>query len=157
MKLIKNQIPCEFQRKTGPIKSVRKWKATQFRFFLWYCGPIVLFKLLKKPLYDHFLLFHTACRILSSNKLYNRFGEHAKQYLKAFFVAMRQLYGLLSQVLNCHHLIHLADDPKNMKCDISNYTAFPFESFLGKLKKYVRTPNKPLAQVCRRLHELKFV
>lgn len=32
-------------------------------------------------------------------------------------------------------------------------SAFPFENVLGKLKRYLRSGNKPLAQLCRRLHE----
>jgi len=36
---------------------------------------------------------------------------------------------------------------------MSKINAFPFENFLGKLKKLVRTPNLPLSQVCRRIHE----
>ena len=157
MKEIKSQIPCEFQRKTGSVSSVGKWKATQFNFFLLYCGPVVLIGILNKTLYKHFLLFHAACRILYSERLCKRYTNKAKQYLRSFFIAMGVYYGLKSQVLNSHHLIHLADDVKNMGCSLIKYTAFPFESFLGKLKKYVRTANRPLAQLCRRLHELKLL
>ena len=70
---------------------------------------------------------------------------------------MGRFYGLKNQVLNSHHLIHLADDVRNMECSLSKLTAFPFESFLGKLKKYIRTANKPLVQLCRRVHELKII
>ena len=92
-----------------------------------------------------------------SNKLFHIYANRAKEYLKVFFVAMGHYYGLKSQVLNSHHLIHLSDDVKNMGCSLSRITAFPFESFLGKLKKYIRTANKPLAQLCRRLHEVKLI
>ena len=52
-----------------------------------------------------------------------------------------------------HSLLHLADDAKNMNCPLTYLTAFPFENVLGKLKKMIRSGNRPLAQVCRRLHE----
>ena len=47
---------------------------------------------------------------------------------------MKYFYGLNSQVLNVHHLLHVADDVKFMKCSLSFITAFPFENPLGKYK-----------------------
>jgi len=64
----------------------------------------------------------------------------------------KQYYNTQSLIINIHSLIHLADDVKNMKCFLSNYT-FPFENLLGKMKKLLRSGNRPLAQLCRRLHE----
>lgn len=55
-----------------------------------------------------------------------------------------------------HSLIHLADDVVNMKCPLSKITAFSFENALGKIKKMLRSGNRPLPQVCRRLHETFF-
>lgn len=55
-----------------------------------------------------------------------------------------------------HNLVHLADDITYMKCPLSNITAFPFENALGKIKKLLRSGNKPIAQICRRLHEIFF-
>lgn len=50
-------------------------------------------------------------------------------------------------------LSHLSDDALRFGA-LDNFSAFPFENYLGQLKKLVRTPNKPLQQICRRLHEL---
>lgn len=61
------------------------------------------------------------------------------------------------QTLNYHHLIHVDDDVKNMACNLRKIPAFDFENFLGKIKKKLRTPNRPLAQVCRRLLEERAV
>lgn len=101
------------------------------------------------------MLLNTACRVLCSEKLCRRYTQHAKTYLTAFFIAMKDYYGAASQILNAHHLIHLADDVTNMRCSLLHLTAFPFESMLGKIKKYLRTPHRPLAQLCRRLYEKK--
>ncbi|EFN68762.1 hypothetical protein EAG_00106, partial [Camponotus floridanus] len=45
------------------------WKATQFRFFLLYCGSVVLKDVLSDHHYRHFLLLFAACRILNSSDL----------------------------------------------------------------------------------------
>lgn len=55
--------------------------------------------------------------------------------------------------MNMHSLIHLADDVKTTGCPLSEITAFSFENELGKMKKMLRSGRKPLAQLCRRLHE----
>ena len=150
---IKPQIPCEFQRKTCLLKYILKWKATQLRFFLLYCGPVVLKAILREELYNHFLLLHAACRILCSKVICLKYLKQGKEYLTSFFIAMKDYYGDKSQILNAHHLIHLADDVKFMRCNLSIITAFPFESLLGKIRNHLRTPHRALAQLCRRLSE----
>ncbi|CAG7730140.1 unnamed protein product, partial [Allacma fusca] len=40
---------------------------------------------------------------------------------------------------------------------LDNFSAFPFESYLGKLKRKIRTGNRPLQQVHRRLQETQEV
>lgn len=132
---LKNFVPSEFQRKTRSCKFFAKWKATEFRFLLLYCGPIVLKKVLPSRLYKHFLLFHVACRVLSCDRLCLINVDQAKQLLLIFFKALPGFYGISSQVLNCHHLIHLSTDVRKMACSFSRITAFPFENLLGKMKK----------------------
>ena len=119
-----------------------KFKATELRFFLLYSGPILLKGLLREDLYKHFLFFHTACRILSSKNVCLKYADQAKQYLRSFVIAMPDFYGLNSQVMNAHHLLHPADDVKFMKCSLSFITAFPFENMLGKIQKYLRIPRR---------------
>ena len=157
LRALYNHIPVEFQRKPRSIQFAAQWKATEFRFFLLYCGPIVLKDILPETMYKHFLLLHVACRILCTEELAQRRNAYAKLYLRRFFEILPRLYGKHASILNMHNLIHLADDVKNMECSLNAISAFPFESCLGKLKKLVRTPNRPLEQVCRRLHEKSFI
>ncbi|XP_033228865.1 uncharacterized protein LOC117180475 [Belonocnema kinseyi] len=69
-----------------------------------------------------------------------------------FFMSLRNLYSKM-QVLNCA-AFHAADDVIAMECNFSRISTFPFENFLGKLTSLIRTPNRPLSQICRRVHEL---
>lgn len=132
---------------------ITKWEATEFRLFLLYYRPVVLKDILSKDLYNHFLLLHVACRILSLKDFCISHNGHAKLYLIAFVELAKKYYGITSQVLNMHSLIYIADDVMNINCSISEITSFPFENYLGKIKKYVRSGNKPLVQVCNRLTE----
>jgi len=65
---------------------------------------------------------------------------------------MLYLYGPQSQVMNVHNLLHVTDDLMNFNCSLSRISCFPFKNTLGEIKCILLTANKPLAQVCRRLH-----
>lgn len=43
---LKNYVPIEFVRKTRSLDEVKRWKATELRFFLLYSGPLVLHNLI---------------------------------------------------------------------------------------------------------------
>jgi hypothetical protein len=49
-------------------------------------------------------------------------------------------------VYNTHSLVHLCQDVKNWGT-LHRFSAYPFESFLGKLKSALRKPNFPLSQI----------
>ncbi|XP_063994844.1 uncharacterized protein LOC135172620 [Diachasmimorpha longicaudata] len=154
MDSIKPMIPSEFQRKNFDLDFWNTWKATQFRFVLLYGGPIILKYILPVSTYKHFMLFSCACRILLSKKLATTHVKTARLYLQKFVLLMPSIYGSRCHTINVHNLIHIADDVEFMNADLSVYSAFPFESYLGVIKYLVRTPNKPLVQVLNRLEEL---
>lgn len=141
---LRTQILCEFQRKLRNISHAAQFKATEYRFLLLYCGPIVLKNLLPKNLYKHFLLLHVACRILCTDELAQKYNTRAKLYLRRFVELLPYLYGTYITVLNMHNLIHLADDAANMNCSLSRISAFLFENFFRKFKNLVRILNQPL-------------
>lgn len=142
-------MPIEFQRKPRSIFDYLKWKATEFRFLLLYCGPIVLRDILPLKLYHHFLLLHVACRIFCNDELVLTHNTIAKKYLEKFVLALPYLYEPQFQVINMHNLLHVADDAKNFNCSLSRISCFPFEIVLGEIKCILRTSNKPLSQICR--------
>lgn len=148
-------IPSEFQRKTLDLSDLSHWKATQFRCFLLYVGGLVLKNILPSGKYKHFMLLYCASRILCDPKLCVVLVEYARDYLLTFVKLMPSLYGTDSQVMNIHNLIHVADDVEHMGMPLSDFSSFPFESCLGRLKKLVRTPHLAISQICRRLSELE--
>lgn len=154
---LQSQIPIEFQRTTRTLSEFDRFKAVEFKFLLLYAGPIIFKRVLNDAAYKHFLFLHVACRILCSKKLALINYENAKKLLKQFVKISEKLYGKTSLIGNMHNLIHLADDVKNMGCSLSNVTAFPFENCLGKIMNLLRSGNRPLAQICRRLQEIYLI
>ena len=61
--------PCEFSRKPRSLADIHRWKATEFRQFLLFTGPVVLRNILPQELYDNFLLLHVAIFLPCSSTL----------------------------------------------------------------------------------------
>jgi hypothetical protein len=148
---LKPFVPHEFPRKPRPF--IPNLKASELRFIALYTGPIIFKGILNSDLYNHFLLFSIALRILCMRDFAQKFNDTAKSYLKQYFLLLPKFYGEKSHVLNAHYLLHLADDVKINNCTLNEISAFPFENQLGSIKKLLRSDNKPLAQICRRLEE----
>jgi len=53
---------------------------------------------------------------------------------------------------NVHGLNHISDD-YDMYGSLDNVSAFPFENYMGQLKKMLREPHKPLEQIVKRYNE----
>ncbi|XP_041987649.1 uncharacterized protein LOC121739324 [Aricia agestis] len=144
----------EFSRRPRPINMFKYWKATEFRAFILYLGPVVLRGVLSKTLYAHFLLLHCAIYILCTANIckHDEWRQYAGDLLHCFVLYMSDLYSNEFLVYNVHNLLHLADDAYNFG-HLDNFSAFPFENFMSKIKNMVRGHNMPLEQVAKRMGE----
>ncbi|OXA45634.1 hypothetical protein Fcan01_19483 [Folsomia candida] len=149
---IKKSIPKEFARKPRPLKELDHWKATEYRQFLLYSGPIVLKKILTPELYQHFLCLHVAIAILVNPKTYQILNNYAEKLLQYFVNNFGEIYGKKYCSHNLHSLLHLARDSIRHG-PLDDFSAFPFENKLQQIKKLVRSPAFPLQQVHRRVVE----
>ena len=147
-------VPREFPRKCRSFDEFERWKATEFRQFILYSGAVVLKGKLQDSVYSHFLLFNVAIFCLSSSLFLSTHCDYAGELLKLFVRDWANLYGKDMLVYNVHGLVHLAADAKQFG-PLDSFSAFPFESFLGRLKKIVRKPHRCLPQVIRRLSEMR--
>jgi hypothetical protein len=143
--------PCEFSRKPRSLKEIDRWKATEFRQFLLYLGPVVLKDVLTEKLYGNFMLFFVALTYIVSERLHEM-NDYANELLRIFVSNSEELYGETFVVYNVHSLIHLCQHVRRLG-PVDSFSAFPFENYLGQLKKLLHSGNKPLQQVCRRLSE----
>ena len=64
LKALRGTMPSEFARQPRPLDELERWKATEFRQFLLYTGPVVLRNVVSKDLYQHFLCLSVAISIL---------------------------------------------------------------------------------------------
>ena len=151
---LRHNIPSEFARKPRPLKDVTHWKATEFRQFLLYTGPIVLLKNIDHELYGNFMLLFVAIFILVSPDHCQTHNAYAHELLITFVQHFSRLYGESMLVYNVHGLCHFSDDVRRFG-NLDAFSAFPYENFLQKLKRSVRKPSTALQQIIRRISEEK--
>jgi hypothetical protein len=152
LKSLKTYIPVEFNRKPRSLDEVNRWKATEFRTFLLYLGPVVLQNMLPCDLYQNFMQLSVAITILASPVFCQQLCDYAEKLLIICVENMKMLYGKGMMVYNVHGLIHLAGDVRRFG-SLDNFSSFPFENALKSLKKLVRKPALPLQQLVYRLAE----
>jgi hypothetical protein len=99
-------IPNEFSQKPRSLRELDRWKATELRFFLLYCGPIIMKKYVPKAVYDNFLLFSTVVLFLLSPKFSGQAEmiDYAEQLSISFVTHFGQVYGQDNLVYNVHYL-----------------------------------------------------
>lgn len=148
---IKKCVTNDFPRKPRGIEEYSRWKATEFRQFLLYSGPVILENILSNDCYQHFLTLSISMRIMLSLD-HGCYLNYANQLLHYFVKHFQELYGSHFISHNVHGLLHLADDYiKHGPLD--NCSAFPFENYMKSLKGMLRKHEKPLQQVVKRYEE----
>ena len=149
-------IPREFSRRPRSLLEIDRWKATEFRLFLLYTGPVAIRKFVSDAVYKHFMLLSVASYILSSSELCVTYCDYAEKLLKMFVSEVSKIYGKDMLVYNIHCLLHLCDDVKHYGC-LENFSAFVFENKLKSIKQLIRKPSCLLQQIIRRLSEQQII
>lgn len=146
-------IPKEFCRKPRSLSELKRWKATEFRQFLFYTGPVVLKSVLENKYYKNFLALFIASSILISPSLCSDQNlEYAHSLLIYFVKSFSLLYGKEFESHNVHNLLHIVNDVKKFG-SMDSFSAFPFENYLQSIKKLIRKSEKPAQQIANRLNE----
>lgn len=107
---------------------------------------------IKKKFYKHFIYLFVAVYTLSSPRLYRHYTDYAKELLELFVSGCVDLYDPQFVVYNVHNLVHMADDVKKFG-HLDNISGYPFENFLGQLKRSVRKPQHIVRQISNRIHD----
>lgn len=149
---LKDYIPSDFARRPHTLAERNRWKATELRQFLLFTGPVVLKDVLKPQIYDNFMLLSVGVYILVSSEYCLRMNDFANSLMVSFVEHFGCLYGQEFLVYNIQGLVHLSQDVK-LHGNLDLISGFPYENFLGQLKKMVRGPCNALTQVIRRLSE----
>jgi len=129
-------VPSDFQRRLRSLRHLKIFKATEFRLFVLYLGPVVLRNVLPEIQYKHFLLLHFGIYCLCSDRSHE-LVDVAHSCLELFCSQLEELYGAECQTYNFHVIRHLAQYVRQLG-PLDSFSAFAFESFLHQLKKRVK-------------------
>lgn len=145
-------VTCDFARIPRGLNEVLRWKATEFRTFILYTGPIVLQSIIGEECYEHFICLHVCMTVLLS-QTHGSLLHFIEKLLNYYVNKFGEIYGKEFMSHNIHALLHLIDDYKQFG-PLDNCSCFPYENFMQLLKKMVRSNAKPLQQVVKRYEEL---
>lgn len=145
------ELPKEIHRKMRGLDCLAFWKGTEWHSFLNYVSIVVLKDFIDEKLYSHFLLLFIAVRICSS-EYFKKWLSLAQILFEKFIEGFIKIYGEEFVTSNIHNLEHVVGDVQRFG-SLSSISAYPFESYLFQLKKYVRQGKNCLQQVANRILE----
>ena len=95
-------LPSEFVHQPRSLDDLDRWKATEFRQFLLYTGPVVLKGVVSNEVWEHFLMLSIAISILleSNPNKRNAYGPYAQVLLCYFVNNAKKIYGDTFTVYN---------------------------------------------------------
>jgi hypothetical protein len=132
-------FPREFQRKQRPLTELEFFKASEFRNFLLYTGPVVFKSILSKDYYEHFLLLQIAITVFSSSSL-TYLHEVAKACIDRFVFDCATKFDPCVISFNFHALLHIPEFVARYG-PLNNMSAFPFENYMSIIKRRIRVTN----------------
>lgn len=148
----RNYMPREFNRKPRSLDELERYKATEFRTFILYTGPIVFKNILDSDRYNHFLLFSLGMRLLLHSEYCITKNQLASSLLNNFVEQVPSLYSFSMLTFNFHCLTHLSKQSIQFG-SLETISSFPFENFLGQLKKMVKKSGSVIEQLYNRIVE----
>jgi len=78
---LRHYIPSEFARRPRGFAHIERWKATEYRQFLLYTGPIVLKRQVDEIIYQNFILLSVSLHILLNSFLARQYNDYCKMLL----------------------------------------------------------------------------
>ena len=133
---IKNiRPPDRISRIPRPISERCHWKASEFRNWLLYYSPVLLFGILPNAYYNHYILLVSAVYILLQKSILPSELVKAERQLRKFVMNVTELYGQRYMSSNVHDLLHLPQCVRDAG-PLFLYSCFHFEDLNGRLEKY---------------------
>lgn len=124
-------MPGEFQRRLRSISDFKYWKATEFRTFFLYTGPVALKGIISDAVFENFMLLHLAISTLVNpvHCMKPANVDYAESYLEQFVNSFDNVYhpAYASYNVQCFQIQELYDAHKASNKKIREATATNIE------------------------------
>ena len=138
-RLMAVKTPTRISRKSRKLQTYKKWKATEFRNFLFYQLPC-LEGILPARYLLHLRRLANAAFLLSQDSISEEELILSEQQLQEFCVEYEDVFGAAKMKFNLHMLLHLVEILRTLG-NLWNHSTFNFESWNYRLKKFVTSSN----------------
>ena len=150
---VRKCVPNNFQRKIRPFNYFEQYKGTELRQLLLYFGPYIFKHRLPTPYYENFLHLHYAIYCLCSPNC-KSFIDVAQYCINEFLQGFERLFGKDFQTYNNHMISHLPFFVNKLG-PLDSFSSFPFESYLGLLKRKTKNSRYVFSQTLSNLLNLR--
>ena len=157
--LSKLRPPLFVKRAPRSLSDLKYWKASEYRSFLLYYGPVVIKDVISPAQYGHFLLLSESIFILLKEEIQSQELQKAENMLEYFVSSVGDLYEPRFLTLNFHLLLHLPENVRQLGL-VWAYSCFPFEDangFLMKLVKGTQSVHSQLLDSISIIHGLPYL
>lgn len=152
----KAYIPQEFQRIFRTLDYLKCYKATEYRFWILYFGIIAFYEALSSNEFENFCYLVHGLRLLYIKPLTAEIRDVSKACIRRFIGYWKINYPNQNVTYVLHAMQHLPDDCYMFKSTPDEISAFPFESYIRRVKDNYHKGPKALEQIyCRFVEEVK--
>lgn len=145
--------PSDFTRNLRSIQvNIKQLKAVECRYILNYYGHIIFKEIFPDEMYQNFLYFSMATRLLSDPTTTPVAIEMAQKLLEQFVLDFSKYYGY-ERTYVVHTLLHFTKYVQ-MYGPLYSFSSYVFENYYREVKRLIRAKNhKALVQIRNRIME----
>lgn len=131
-RLLQIKPPNYMSRLPRSLSESNYWKASEWKHWLLYFAPAVLYGVLLPIYYDNLLLFSEAIFLLLQDSITSEDVSKCKVMLARFVAMFPVMYTETKMTLNLHQVLHLPDQVLDLG-PLWSVSCFPFEDANGFL------------------------
>jgi hypothetical protein len=145
----KKCITSDFTRTPRPFIEAPRYKAAECRQFLLYTGAVLLKPYMQPDIYNSFMKYHCAARLLHHNTQTTESLDLAQKLLAEFVL---ESVGFLNTTYNIHNLLHITDCVRQFG-PLESFSNYKYENYLQSLKKGIKKATYVLKQIKNQLDQ----
>lgn len=150
------KVPHEFQRTPRPASDLKRWKAQEFRNFLFYYSPLIFAHRVSNEIAAHFLCLSLAIYLMTAENCSVIHVDCAEMLLIAWHSCLSAFYGEEACSYNAHAVLHLSEQVRQLG-PLWTHSSFVYESLNHELKQLCTGSTFTAKQVATRFVRSRLV